>query len=118
MGVSGVRIDASGLSDKDVDKFKIWGSDYPKEHPICGYWAIKSERMVVGLDCHDDQNPGSSSRDMGDKGSVYIKEKDANKHRGFSKELFTRTDRQWKIGKERMKAMGVEAEVHNVSDII
>ena len=37
---------------------------------------------------------------------------------GFSKELFTRTDGQWKIGKERMKAMGVEAEVHNVSDII
>ena len=74
--------------------------------------------MAVGLDCHDDQNPGSSSRDMGDKGSVYIKEKDANKHIGISKELFTRTNGQWKIGKERMKAMGVEAEVHNVSDII
>ena len=56
--------------------------------------------MAVGLYCHDEQNPGSSSRDMGDKGSVYIKEKDANKHRGFSKELFTRTDGQWKIGKE------------------
>jgi ribosomal protein L21 len=55
---------------------------------------------------------------MGDKGSVYIKEKDENKHIGFSKELFTRTDGQWKIGKEKMKAMGVEAEVHNVSDII
>ena len=91
------KMKAAGLSDKDVDKIKIWGSDYPKEHPICGYWAIKSERMAVGLDCHDDQNPGSSSRDMADKGSVYIKEKDAGRHRNFSKELFTRTDGQWKI---------------------
>jgi hypothetical protein len=48
-GVSSVRIDASGLSDKDVDKFKIWGSDYPKEHPICGYWAIKSYGCWFGL---------------------------------------------------------------------
>jgi alpha-amylase len=73
----------AGLSDSDVDKVKIWESDYPKEHPICGYWAIKSERYAIGLDCHDDQNPGSSSRDMGDKGSVLIKEKNVDKHRRF-----------------------------------
>ena len=73
----------SGLSDSDVYKIKIWESDYPKEHPICGYWAISSERFAIGLDCHDDQNPGSSSRDMGDKGSVLIKEKNVPKHRNF-----------------------------------
>jgi len=73
----------NGLSDSDIMKIKIWESDYPKEHPICGYWAIPSERYAIGLDCHDDQNPGSSSRDMGDKGSVLIKEKNVQKHRDF-----------------------------------
>lgn len=34
---------------------------------------------------------------MGDKGSVLIKEKDVNKHRDFEKQLFTRTDGNWKI---------------------
>jgi len=32
---------------------------------------------------------------MGDKGSVYIKEKDLNKHRDFEKQLFSRTDGNW-----------------------
>lgn len=75
----------TGLSDDDIYKIKIWSSDYPKEFPICGYWAIPSERFAVGLDCHDDQNPGSSSRDMGDKGSVLIKERNVDKHRQFEK---------------------------------
>lgn len=70
-----------GLSQEDVDKIKIWSSDYPKEFPICGYWPIKSERYAIGLDCHDDQFPGSSSRDMGDAGSVLVKEKNVDKHR-------------------------------------
>lgn len=91
------KMKAAGLSDADVNKIKIWGSDYPKEFPICGYWAISAARTAIGLDCHDDQNPGSSSRDMGDKGSVYIKEKDENKHRNFEIELFTRQDEGWKI---------------------
>jgi alpha-amylase len=30
------RLKAAGLSDVDVDKIKIWSSDYPKEFPICG----------------------------------------------------------------------------------
>ena len=34
---------------------------------------------------------------MGDKGSVYIKERDLNKHRDFEKQLFTRTDGNWQI---------------------
>lgn len=48
-------------------------------------------------DCHDDQNPGSSSRDMGDKGSVYIKDKNVDMHRNFEKQLFERTDGNWQI---------------------
>ena len=65
------KMKAAGLSDADVQKVKIWSSDYPKEFPICGYWETPAEREVIQNDCHDDQNPGSSSRDMGDKGSVY-----------------------------------------------
>ena len=91
------KMKAAGLSDGDVDKIKIWGSDYPKEFPICGYWEITPKRHAIGLDCHDDQNDGSSSRDMGDKGSVYIKERNIEKHRNFNIEMFTRTDADWKI---------------------
>ena len=91
------KMKKAGLSDDDVDKIKIWGADYPKEFPICGYWEITPKRHVIQQDCHDDQNEGSSSRDMGDKGSVYIKEKDVEKHRNFNIEMFTRTDADWKI---------------------
>lgn len=88
---------AAGLSDNDIYRIKIWSSDYPKEFPICGYWQIPSERYVIQNDCHDDQNPGSSSRDMGDKGSVLVRERDVNKHREFEKQLFSRTDGNWQI---------------------
>ena len=88
----------AGLSDSDIYKIKIWGNDYPKEYPICGNWdIIVPERHAIGLDCHDDQNPGSSSRDMQDKGSVYIKERNPEKHRNFNVEMFRKTDINWKI---------------------
>jgi alpha-amylase len=87
----------AGLSDSDIFKVKIWSSDYPKEFPICGSWVISSEREAIVNDCHDDQFPGSSSRDMGDAGSVLVKEKNVAKHRNFEKLLFTRTDGNWKI---------------------
>jgi len=88
---------AAGLSDNDIAKVKIWSSDYPKEFPICGSWVIPSEREAIENDCADDQNPGSSSRDMGDKGSVLVIQKDVPKHRGFEVQLFTRTDGDWQI---------------------
>lgn len=77
------KMAAAGLSQSDIGKVKIWSSDYPKEMPICGYWALPSERYAIQNDCHDDQNPGSSSRDMQDKGSVLVLAKDVPKHRGF-----------------------------------
>ena len=91
------KMKAAGLSDGDILKIKIWGSDYPKEFPICGYWEIDPIRHAIGLDCHDDQFPGSSSRDMQDKGSVYVKERNADRHRYFLVQMFTRTDANWKI---------------------
>lgn len=87
---------SAGLSDNDVYRVKIWQSDYPKEFPACG-WVIPSERFVAQLDCHDDQNPGSSSRDMGDSGSVLVREKNIPKHRNFNRQLFSRTDGNWQI---------------------
>ena len=86
----------AGLSQSDVGKVKIWQSDYPKEFPACG-WVIPSERFVAQLDCHDDQNPGSSSRDMGDAGSVLVREKNVGKHRNFNIDLFKRGDGNWQI---------------------
>jgi alpha-amylase len=87
----------AGLSQNDIAKIKIWSSDYPKEFPICGSWVVPAERLVVQNDCHDDQTPGSSSRDMGDKGSVLVIRKDVNAHRNFETQLFNRNDGNWQI---------------------
>jgi len=81
---------ANGLSNDDINKIKIFASDYPKEFPICGSWVLSPSRFTIQQDDHDQQNPGSSSRDMADKGSVYIKDKDINRHRNFNIELFSR----------------------------
>lgn len=88
---------SAGLSDSDINKVKIWSSDYPKEFPICGSWVIPSERYVAQNECHDDQFPGSSSRDMQDKGSILVKDKDVPRHRGFEVQLLSRTDGNWQI---------------------
>lgn len=88
---------AAGLSLTDIQKIKIWSSDYPKEFPACGSWIIPASRFVVQNDDHDQQNPGSSSRDMADTGSVLIKDKDIAKHRAFEVRLFNRTDGDWAI---------------------
>ena len=87
----------AGLSQNDIYRIKLWSSDYPKEFPICGNWVVPPERQVVQNDCHDDQTPGSSSRDMGDKGSVLVIQKDVNKHRDFEVQLFSRNDANWQI---------------------
>ncbi|GLD93561.1 hypothetical protein PINS_up002153 [Pythium insidiosum] len=91
------RYAAAGISAKDITKLKIWSSDYPKEFPICGSWILPSTRFVVQNDDHDQQQPGSSSRDMGDRGSVLVKQRDVAAHRNFEVLLFNRRDGDWKI---------------------
>ncbi|KAG6914997.1 hypothetical protein DXG01_014011 [Tephrocybe rancida] len=82
---------SAGLSSTEIGYVKIWSSDYPKEYPICGSWILPATRFVIQNDDHDQQNAGSSSRDMGDTGSVLIKDKDVAKHRAFEVNLFTQT---------------------------
>ncbi|PPQ72965.1 hypothetical protein CVT24_000167 [Panaeolus cyanescens] len=91
------KMSAAGLSNEDIQKVKIWSSDYPKEMPICGSWIIPPSRFAIQNDDHDQQNDGSSSRDMADKGSVLIKHKDVAAHRGFEVNLFARRDNDWHI---------------------
>eukprot|EP00004_Rigifila_ramosa_P004542 TRINITY_DN15041_c0_g1_i1.p1 TRINITY_DN15041_c0_g1~~TRINITY_DN15041_c0_g1_i1.p1 ORF type:complete len:639 (-),score=137.14 TRINITY_DN15041_c0_g1_i1:39-1736(-) len=77
-----------GFTSGEVDKIKIWFSGYPKE-PSVDCDTVSKWRKVVQNDDHDQQNDGSSSRDMGDQGSVLVKEKDVDKHRSFEIKLFT-----------------------------
>jgi alpha-amylase len=79
---------AAGWSAADVLKVKIWNSGYPKE-PQLGYCTISPTRNVVQNDDHDQQNPGSSSRDMGDQGCVLIKGCAVNDHKNFEIKLFS-----------------------------
>ena len=85
----------SGLSDSDIAKVKIWQSWYPGETDKCE-GIIPNERLVIENDDHDQQKPGSSSRDMHGMGRVPLIEKDVNKHRNFEVQVFSRTDRNWK----------------------
>ncbi|KAM5359334.1 hypothetical protein ACJA88_015160 [Fusarium oxysporum] len=85
-------LSAAGLSSTDIAKIKIWSSDYPKEFPACGSWVIPASRFAIQNDDHDQQSPGSSSRDIGDSGSILIKDKDISKHQAFEVQLFSRTD--------------------------
>ncbi|KAG5651352.1 hypothetical protein H0H81_008991 [Sphagnurus paluster] len=82
---------SAGLTSTEIGYVKIWSSDYPKEAPICGSWILPPARFVIQNDDHDQQNSGSSSRDMQDFGSVLIKDKDVARHRSFEVKLFTQT---------------------------
>ncbi|BFU21197.1 alpha-amylase family protein [Entamoeba histolytica] len=88
------QLKANGLSDEDIKKVKIWQSWYPNEWGKCE-GTIDWERLVIENDDHDQQKPGSSSRDMHDQGSVLVKEKNVDRHRQFEVQLFSRTDRNW-----------------------
>ena len=89
------KLKENGLSQSDIMKVKIWQSWYPNEWNKCE-GTIEWERLVIENDDHDQQKPGSSSRDMHGAGSVLVKEKDINRHRQFEVQLFSRTDRNWK----------------------
>ncbi|CAE6526129.1 unnamed protein product [Rhizoctonia solani] len=84
------QMTAVGLTSTEIGYVKIWSSDYPKEYPICGSWILPATRFVIQNDDHDQQNDGSSSRDMGDT-AMLIKDKNVATHRSFEVKLFTQT---------------------------
>ncbi|KAJ3269605.1 hypothetical protein HDV01_001166 [Terramyces sp. JEL0728] len=88
---------ANGFTAAEISQIKIWSSDYPKEMPICGNWILPPSRFVIQNDDHDQQNAGSSSRDMQSYGSVLIKDKNLQSHRNFELLLFNRRDNDWAI---------------------
>ena len=90
----GYLVDAlnkAGFEKEDVEKIKIWNSGYPKETEKglvnCDSNADKI-RSVIQNDDADQQNPGSSSRDMGNDGCVLIKGCTKSDHKNFEIKLF------------------------------
>lgn len=82
------KMKSAGLSEAEVNQIKIWASWYPKEPGVdCG--QVSQWRRAIQNDDADQQNAGSSSRDMADQGSVLIKDNDIPRHRGFEVKLFT-----------------------------
>lgn len=72
-------------SQSEVDKIKLWDGLYPKE-PFNNPAA--KNRVVIQNDDHDQQNPGSTSRDMGPFGCVLVKNCPTDTHRNFETKLF------------------------------
>jgi alpha-amylase len=87
-------LQAHGLSAAEINQIFVWGSWVNKEDNFCedGTNAVPDNRLAVQNDDQDQQVGGSSSRDMGDTGSVLNVDKDVNKHRSFEVSLFTRQD--------------------------
>ena len=78
---------AAGMTPAEVDMVKIWYSMYPLQvDGDCGSLSMK--RKVIENDDSDQQQQGSTSRDMQGHGSVLVIEKDIAKHRHFEKKLF------------------------------
>jgi alpha-amylase len=64
----------------------MWDGLYPKE--AGNNQLISRHRVVIQNDDHDQQSPGSSSRDMGDDGCVLVKGCPVPQHRAFEIRLF------------------------------
>ena len=64
----------------------MWDGLYPKE-PFNNP-TVSRHRVVIQNDDHDQQNPGSSSRDMANAGCVLIKNCPVTDHRNFEVRLF------------------------------
>merc|ERR1711988_647254 len=87
------KLAKAGFSSAEINMIKTWNSGYPKEPEKgvddCDIGKAGLQRQVIQNDDHDQQNPGSSSRDMGNAGCVLIKGCDEAKHRSFEVQLFT-----------------------------
>lgn len=84
------KLQEAGFSAEDTNKIKTWNSGYPKESHMgtddCSGQNL--QRVVIQNDDHDQQSPGSSSRDMQGEGCVLIKGCEESNHRAFEVKLF------------------------------
>merc|ERR1712100_197030 len=87
------KLAKAGFSASEIAQIKTWNSGYPKEPEKgvddCDIAKTGLQRVVIQNDDHDQQNPGSSSRDMGPAGCVLIKGCSESEHRNFEVQLFT-----------------------------
>ena len=88
------KLKENGLSFDDILKIKIWWCGYPTE-PDNDRGSLDRRRKVIQNDDHDQQNPGSSSRDMHDNGCVLVKGCPPNSHRNFELMLFNNPPGAW-----------------------
>ena len=82
------KLKEQGLTDNEINQVKIWWSGYPVEPDNDG-GRISRIRKVIQNDDHDQQNDGSSSRDMHDNGCVLVKGCSPDNHRNYEIRLFT-----------------------------
>ena len=82
------QLKVNGLTDDEILMIKIWWCGYPTE-PHNDGGTIDIQRKVIQNDDHDQQNPGSSSRDMHDDGCVLVKGCSPDSHRAFEVRLFS-----------------------------
>lgn len=82
------KLKEQGMSHDDILKIKIWWCGYPSE-PWNDGGRVDMRRKVIQNDDHDQQNPGSSSRDMHDEGCVLVKNCSPDNHRRYEVKLFT-----------------------------
>ncbi|KAI5503757.1 alpha-amylase family [Trichomonas vaginalis G3] len=81
------KLKENGLTEDEILKIKIWWCDYPN-HPDSDRGALDNRRKVIQNDDHDQQNDGSSSRNMYNDGCVLARGCDANSHRNYEIRLF------------------------------
>ena len=72
-----------GFSEREINTIKIWPSDFPRYYPSCETETLTPERTVIGMETIDDQIPGVECRDLGDKGTVFMVEKNKERHKKF-----------------------------------
>ena len=84
-----------GLNDDDILKIKIWNSGFPLEMAKCDddKWRISHERYAVSI-----ENPSFINvDDQYINNFNYIRDKDIEKHRNLTVDMFSNTEKNWKI---------------------
>ena len=85
------KLKEAGLNDAETNMIKIWNSGFPKEPEkgLVGCDPMGDKiRSVVQNDDADQQNSGSTSRDMGNLGCVLVTGCSQEEHRAFEVKLF------------------------------